>query len=565
MRLATVQQAREMDQRTQREFGLSDELLMESAGALAAHECIQSYAPEVHAGRIAILCGPGNNGADGLVMTRHLISQLESLAHPKFKRSRVVVFVLAPFERRSPLFCRQLERLRLQGVTVISLEKTNAIYDRRAKNWSFDPDTAALESGDENELLPTSPIRLSDFSLWIDALYGIGFHGALDAHTAEWVKAINETKTRRASLDTPSGLDCDRGTVEGVAFRAERTWTFGCAKVGFTLNDGPEYSGHVRVLPIGFPPQILMQTANTYHYVTRVMARRWKPRRSVSANKTSAGHTKIFAGRDGMWGAGVLSSQAAYRVGSGYVSLVSHDDPSRVINQHPEILTQVVGDESIWADERWKAAAVGPGLGVSDATAALMGRLKTRSERGLLNAVVVDADAITVAAERDLFPLPESWIFTPHAGELARILRSSRARECLSPEDTRAIAEFKSNSALSQAIERDRIRYARAAAQVTGGWVLLKGFRTVVTHARQNGFWVIGAGNPALAKAGTGDVLTGLIAGLLSQGLSSRRAACLGAYLHGLTADEWLETGHDILSLESGDLIRRLPDTLSRL
>ena len=535
MRLATIAQAKKIDERTQLEAKLSAELLMESAGCLAARECLQSFLPETQTGRIAILCGPGNNGADGLVMARHLATQISA--------KRIAVFILAPAQNRSALFNLQLARLHAQGIDTHHLDDAALVRDKKLKLWKFQFAREKLD------------LRITDFALWVEALFGVGFKGALEGVAANWIEAINQSPVQRLTLDTPVGLNADTGVVSGVAFRAHRTFTFGCLKAGFTVNVGPQHTGHVRVLNPGFPTQILRSSADTHLLVTRSIARKLKPARPASGNKTKFGHAVVFAGHDGLWGAGVLSATAAYRVGCGYVSLASFDDPSVVVNQHPEILTVKVDSPGLWQDTKWKVAAVGPGLGTGPSTLELLQKLIKRTRSGQLDAVVVDADAITVASREKLFPLPESWIMTPHAGELARILLS----------DPNLALEFKDSSNLATMIENDRFRFAKMAAKIAGCWILLKGFRTVLTHAENDRYWVIGSGNAALAKAGTGDVLTGFIVGLLSQKLSSNRAVCLGAFLHGLIADEWVSGANDIRSLESSDLIRRAPDTLSRL
>ncbi len=575
MRLATIEQSKQLDERTQSEAKLPAEILMEAAGCLAANETLQTFLPETNKGRIAILCGPGNNGADGLAMARHLASRISS--------QRVTVFLLAPEEKRSDLFNIQLARLHSHGIEVHSLELVepvdglsndvpndvpNDVTNRLAHhvaNGLVNPLKSELANSRTNDKkirgwkfrLPQAKydFRISDFSLWVEALFGIGFRGELERAAAKWVDAINSSLVQRLALDSPSGLNADTGVASGSAFRAHRTFTFGCLKTGFAVNDGPQFAGHIHVLNPGFPTPILRSVASTHLMVTRIMARKLKPARPASGNKTKFGHAAIFAGHDGMWGAGVLASTAAYRVGCGYVSLCSFDDPSTVVNQHPEILTHRIDSKKFWDDEKWRVAAIGPGLGTENATLDLLKKLIARANSGWLDSVVVDADAITVAAREKIFPLPENWIMTPHAGELTRILLA----------DPVLAAKYKDSSQLSREIENDRFHFAKEAARVTGCWIMLKGFRTVVTHSKRERFWVIGSGNSALAKAGTGDVLTGFIVGLMSQKLSPLRAVCLGAFLHGTIADEWVGGSEDIRSLESSDLIRRVPDTLARL
>jgi NAD(P)H-hydrate epimerase len=242
-----------------------------------------------------------------------------------------------------------------------------------------------------------------------------------------------------------------------------------------------------------------------------------------------------MAGRPGYWGAGILASSAAYRMGSGYVTWASFETPMEVLKDIPEVLTAHVNDEVIWND-RMSAAAIGPGLGSGPETAQLIERLKEIKNLP----VVVDADAITACVEHNLFPLPPHWVVTPHAGELARMLR-------LNAKD----------------LEKDRFRASSEACKLTECHVLLKGFRSVIAF---NGrYLVVHAGNSALAKAGTGDVLTGMIGALLAQGLETTMAAATAAYLHGRLADEWIRSGQDKASLTASDLKALLPQIVARL
>jgi NAD(P)H-hydrate epimerase len=338
------------------------------------------------------------------------------------------------------------------------------------------------------------------------------------------------------SLDVPSGLDCDRGVACGLAVRATHTLSFGVAKPGFFVSEGPSHVGRLKVLAIGFPKKLVEREARTHTAFTLNMAKLSLPVRKPQTNKTHHGHAALFAGREGMWGAALLAANATYRVGAGYVTLASFADARDIVRDMPEILSGHLKDESFWRTPRWSVAAVGPGLGVGPETAEVIGRLKTMN----LKRVVLDADAITVAAREKLYPFPPEWILTPHAGELSRL-----------------------SGASAKDIERDRYRYAIEGARLCGCIVVLKGFRTIVSDGHVSS--VVLSGNAALAKAGSGDVLTGLILGLLAQGLSSFRAAELAAFIHGSIADEWVREGKDPLSLQASDLAERLPWILARL
>ncbi len=494
MRLASRSECQEIDRRSQSEYGVSAEILMEAAGVAAATAIRESY-PNTTS--VVVVCGPGNNGGDGLVVAR----QLHSTGRPGIQ-----VVAVGPAEKRSEPFQLQLERCRKCGIAIVDY-----------------PSAGAMEA-------------VQQASLIVDAIFGIGLRGEVNDPYRGLILAINESAAPVVSLDTPSGLDADRGVKCGVAVRAEQTLTFGVAKRGFYIGDGPLLTGRVKILPIGFPYQLVREVAVQTKLFTSRTARYVLPRRRARTHKATYGHALIIAGSPGMWGAGVLSAHAAYRMGAGYVTLASSGELMELSATEPEILTADAFDERIWNSPRWRAAAVGPGLGVSDQTEELLRRLVAS---GCPN-VVVDADAITVAAQRGLFPFPPTWILTPHTGELSRILGMS-----------------------AEEIEADRFEAVRRATERTGCIVLLKGFRTIV--ARGPCAWVIGSGNSTLAKAGTGDVLTGMIVGLLAQGLRPLRAAAAAAYVHGRLADDWVKTGRSKSSLVAKDLYEMLPGLLAKL
>lgn len=260
------------------------------------------------------------------------------------------------------------------------------------------------------------------------------------------------------------------------------------------------------------------------------MARKDLPSRRKGDNKTHGGKTLVVAGSYGLWGAAVLCAQAAARVGSGYTYIF---DPNKMFpaKRHPDFLLV----NRLQPKIVFTAFAIGPGLKDYSFSKKLILKLVRTQPTG----VVLDAEAINIISKMKTLPhLPKNWIITPHEGELARLLKVS-----------------------SQAIKSDRKYFVQLAQKKLGCIVLLKGFRTLVANSKLQ--FEIQSGNPALAKAGTGDVLTGMIAGLLSQGLEAQKAACLAAYLHGLTADQWLKDGRDHLSLIASDLVERLPFTIA--
>jgi NAD(P)H-hydrate epimerase len=534
VRLATAREARRLDELSQTEYGLPGEILMESAGLASAREIEQSFLPELRSRRrIAIVCGAGNNGGDGLVVARHFAS----------RGRRVYVAMIGcrsaadAKSRSGSLLTLQLERL----LRAASSESIKIVYfpDK------FNPEDLARD--------------LRDSCLAVDAVFGIGlrFEDHIRSPYREAIRAMRSSAgTPIISLDLPSGLDADRGraTEADLVVKADMTLTFGLAKPGFFINEGPALTGRLRILPIGFPLEAQRQSAASTFAVTQRQASRALPRWSSGSNKSQHGHALLIAGSAGMWGAALLASSAAYRIGSGYVTLASHLEPTGVVMEMPEILTAKISDEKLWSRPRWNALAVGPGLGVLPETRSLLEKMLA-SPQVCERKVILDADALTVLSQlrkdKPGIRLPSHWLLTPHAGELARLLSED--------EGAHAAGAVKAAD-----IEADRLHYAREAAAKWGCHVLLKGFRTIV--AKPDGrAWIVLAGNSALAKAGTGDVLCGIIVGLLAQGLEPLTAAAVGAFIHGAIADQWVKSGQSRRSLQASDLRDLLPAYLAQL
>ncbi len=477
-------------------YGLTGEILMESAGGLASREIDQAFYPELTRGMTAIICGPGNNGGDGFVVARHL----HSAGHRD-----LTIFVLAPVDSQSPLFKLQLHRTQLQGLRIVDLTEQ-----------------------------PEKFAQIHSSKLIIDALFGIGLSRRLEGDFAKLVDIINSSKVPVVSLDAPSGLNCDTGIAEGSVVQAQMTLSFGLAKPGFFVGDGPMHVGKLRVLPIGFPYEALRGIATSHFLFSERLARRYLPSRQETSNKSDHGHLLLVAGHPGMWGAGILASTSAYRMGVGYVTWASFSTPDENLKQVPEVMTiQWSGSMDL---KKYTAIAIGPGLGVTQDTANAIKLIKEKFE----GAVVLDADALIVCVQFGLLPLPKHWIMTPHSGELSRILKTD-----------------------ARAIDLDRYRSVLHAAEATGCHVLLKGYRSIIGY--ENRCMVINSGNSALAKAGTGDVLTGMIGGLLAQGLDTLPGAATAAYIHGRMADEWVRIGNDKRSLVASDIKDQLPQLMARL
>ncbi len=497
MRLATAEQSRLIEKSAGSAYKLNNEILMESAGALSAREIQLSFYPELTRGMTAIVCGTGNNGGDGFVVARHL----HALGH------RDLVIFLVGNSKRSELNKLQLKRIEAQGFRVVDLKSS-----------------------------PKKIGQLKSAALIIDGIFGTGLKKSVKNEFAKAIEVMNACQVPILSLDIPSGLAADSGIVEDLSVKATMTLSYGLAKPGFFVADGPSHVGRLRIISIGLPHEAVRKIATSHFLFNDKLAKRYLPGRKDRSNKSDHGHLLVLAGSPGYWGAGILAATSAFRVGTGYVTWASFHAPDNALIEMPEIMTRAISDPEIWKSKKYSAIAVGPGLGVSDSTSSLIEKLIKADEKN----VVLDADAITCVVKENLFPLPKTWILTPHAGELSRLLKKS-ARD----------------------IERNRFEAAFQAAKVTGCHVLVKGYRSVLAVDRR--CMVIQAGNAALAKAGTGDVLTGMIGGLLAQGLDTVQATATAAYIHGRLADEWVHKGNDKRSLTASDLREDLPLLLGRI
>ena len=250
-----------------------------------------------------------------------------------------------------------------------------------------------------------------------------------------------------------------------------------------------------------------------------------------TANKTDRGWSLIAAGQEGMWGCGLLACRAAYTVGSGYVTWASEDYPYQSSLEIPEALLACLKDKKLF--DKKTAIGAGPGLGFSQAVKNFIFQLQN-----LKLPVLLDADALTIIAQKQSFTLNKNFILTPHTGELSRLLNVP-----------------------SQQIEKDRLKHVQEGALKYNCWLLLKGYQAILSNGEEN--FLIQTGNSALGKAGTGDVLTGIITGLMAQGLSVFKACALGTILHGETAIRWLAQGKDINSFSASEIMEQLPFVMS--
>jgi ADP-dependent NAD(P)H-hydrate dehydratase / NAD(P)H-hydrate epimerase len=370
---------------------------------------------------------------------------------------------------------------------------------------------------------------LAGYDVVVDALFGTGFHGEPRPDAAELIERMNAAEAPVVSVDLPSGVDASTGEIAGAAVEADLTVTFHAPKVGLVVAPGRFQAGHVVVSDIG------LEDVGTEHRRATAALLDVVPIRAPGATKYTAGAVVVVGGHPGMTGAVCLSGLAALRADAGYVTLAVPEETLPVIEGLALEPVKVGWSEDdavevvLRASERARAVAIGPGLGRGDARRALVRELLQRLDVP----VVVDADGLF-----ELEPVERSapLVLTPHAGELARLLDMD-----------------------SEWVDAHRLEAARSAAERFGAVVLLKGTDTIV-EAPGAGVIVADFGPPALATAGTGDVLTGVVAAFLAKGVEPQLAAAAAAVVHGRAA----QLAPHRAGLVASDLLGLLPAALER-
>jgi len=472
--------------------------LMQRAAAGLAGVCA-GLLPRVYGARVVVLAGSGDNGGDAL-------------------------YAGARLARRGSRVTAVAAGTRLHGQGAAALRAAGG---------------RVTESGD-----PDLPALMNATDLVLDGLLGIGGRGGLREPQAG-LAALAETAraghgTTVVAVDLPSGVDADTGEVTGSAVQADVTVTFGTWKTGLLVDPGAARAGLGHLIDIGLAPYLPAPAAGAYGTgdVAALL-----PRPGRESDKYRRGVLGIVAGSDRFTGAAALAVGGALRGGAGMVRLVSAERAAAVVRQHwPEAVITVAADtgDEVAAAGRVQAWLAGPGMGTDERA---RGRLAAVLATGL--PVLVDADGLTlVAREPELVAgRRAATLLTPHAGELARLLRGDPA-----------------------VVTARRAEHARAAAAAFGCCVLLKGSTTVVAPADGGPLLVNPTGTGWLATAGTGDVLAGLAGALLAQGLEVAEAAAAAAYLHGIAARYAADGAGPLPAGEApigaGDVLSALPDAI---
>jgi NAD(P)H-hydrate epimerase len=513
-RVVSAEEMKWCDETTINKIGIPGIVLMEHAGAAIARHILQTLRP-VESKHIVVVCGKGNNGGDGFVVARHLAG----------KGAAITVLMLSPASQLTKDALAEYQLLKHAsgpGSTQISIQR--------------------FSSG--------LTMKLRSFDAIVDAIFGTGFTGKAKppySHAIEWINGQNVTVF---AVDIPSGLNATNGIVEHVAVRAHSTITFGMKKLGIVLNQGKEFCGTVEVADIGIPAKVIESKALSETYlVDENDIRVSLPKRPSTAHKYSVGKVLVIAGSKGLTGAAAMCATSCLRAGCGAVVLATPDAvypilsrkltevmvtplPSTDDGSASEAGFDILRTKFDWAD----VIAIGPGLSQHPETQ----RLVLNVLREYHGRVLLDADglnALAIAGVDALRHLKGEIILTPHTGEFARLIGRD-----------------------SQGIDRERIELSRGFAKQFRQTLVLKGAPTV-TATRSGRIYINSTGNPGMATAGSGDVLSGIIAGLWAQGMAVESAAMAGVYLHGLAGD-LSARAYGERSMLAGDMIAQLPKAL---
>lgn len=501
MKIISSTQLKELDKYTIANEPIASIDLMERAACELTRAIIRRWDHSFH---IAVFAGPGNNGGDGLAVARLLSKQ----------NYQVEVFLFNIKGRLSEECQTNLERLKECG----------SIYFTEVST-QFDP-----------------PV-LTEKHLVVDALFGSGLNKPLNGGFAAVVKYINASKAQVVSIDIPSGLMCENNTynVRQNIIRADVTLSIQLPKLSFLFPENEDITGKWELLDIRLKQEYI-DVAKSPYYITEEKDIRSliKPRKRF-AHKGTFGHALIIAGSYGMAGASILSARACLRSGTGlltvHVPIYNHDLLQCTV---PEAIVQTDIHERYFAGpvdtNRYSALAIGPGLGQEEDTALAM----MEQIQGCSIPLILDADAINILGihRNWLNRIPKRCILTPHLKELERLIG-----KCMD--------------------SYERLTKTKELAAYLKSYIIVKGAWTAVVTPEGNCFFNP-TGNPGMATAGSGDVVTGILTALLAQGYTQEEACRLGVYVHGLAGDIAAEEKGEI-ALTSGDIVEALPQAWKRL
>lgn len=492
MKILSPAQINKADQATIKNFPISSTDLMEKA-ASKCYEWIIEQFPDPSS-RIHVCCGMGNNGGDGLVISRLLLE----------KGYKVHTYLICFTEKRSDDFNINLTRLTEMKASIKEVRQGN--------------DFPIIDKED----------------LVIDAIFGIGLKRTPNGFTKDFIKHLNASNTTVISIDMPSGLFADRKVEDKEAVvKSTCILSFQTPKLAFLLPDHEAYMNYWKILDIALDQTYLEKVESVYHWIDHRFINEFIKKRRRFSHKGTFGHSLLIGGSFGKVGAMILASKAALKAGSGLVSsYIPKCGYSAMQTSNPEIMVEVDDEKYLQffnIKTKPNAIGIGPGLGTHSKT-------KKGFVEFIMNCkvpLVIDADGLNIISEyNDLLNIiPKDAILTPHPKEFKRLVGSWT-------DDYEKLEKQMDLSSRLQCV------------------VVLKGAYTSVAY--QGKVYFNSSGNPGLATAGSGDVLTGIITGLLAQGYTSLQAAIIGVYIHGRAADIGIASTESMESLTAMDCITYL-------
>ncbi|MDD3879478.1 MAG: NAD(P)H-hydrate dehydratase [Syntrophomonas sp.] len=513
VKILTAQEMKDIDGRASSEYNIPSLILMENAG-IRTVEVVEDLLESSQDKKVLILAGKGNNGGDGLVVARHLIN---SGAH-------VDVFLLADSNEMTPDSYTNYR---------ILLQMSQNIFPLQVE-----------------EDLDRLMLALLSCDMIVDAIYGIGFQGQMNDFDSRIVKMVNWSKAPVVAVDIPSGVEADSGQVHGEAIQASHTVSFALPKIGLLLEPGKDYVGSLSVADISIPAPLLQDKRLKTNLLSEAMIKPWLRPRHPESHKGTYGHVLLIGASQGLTGAIIMAAGAALKSGAGLVTAAVPESQLGVVDGGwMEIMSSPLAENSQGTIAlealpliegllgQASACAIGPGMSRFSEASAILRLVLERA--GI--PVLIDADGLNALAE-DLTVLKDRQVpvvLTPHPGEMARLTGKS-----------------------IEEIQSKRFAVARDFAQQWGVTLVLKGNKTLIATAAGEIYLNI-TGNPGMATAGSGDVLCGLIAGLMAQGLRPLDASIAGVYIHGLAGDRAAEIKGQ-RGLVAGDILHSLPDILQR-
>jgi NAD(P)H-hydrate epimerase len=512
MYLVTAAEMRAYDSTAIQDFGIPGVVLMENAGRSTFQILNKRMGGDVRDLRVAVVAGPGNNGGDGYVIARYLINH----------GADVGTFLLSP-------------RDKIQGDAAINLRVLEKM-------------TPHVFEITDKDSLDRAICQWQEADVIVDALLGTGLSSEVRSPYKEAILGINSCHGLILSVDLPSGLHADTGDALGCAVKADLTCSYGFRKIGSALYPGLIYCGAVEVVDISIPLTAVEKNPPKAVFYTQPYPEQYQMLRlNVEAHKGIFGHLLVIGGSRGKTGAPAMSAKAAARVGAGLVTVGVPASLNPILEAKlteemteplPETVTGRLGEASIdpilTLSQGKRCMILGPGMSTEEGIPELVRAILSTYEGWL----VIDADGLNALGENPRFlkDAKARVVVTPHPGEMGRLIGKSSAE-----------------------VQTDRVGVARKFATDYGVWVVLKGAGTI-TAAPDGSIFINSTGNPWMASGGQGDVLSGILGGLLVQNILPEEALPYGVYLHGLAADNLLEKHGPapILATDVIDELRRV-------